>query len=328
MSHPTWLTVLLLLAGTGVITATLLDAFRTILGASGMGRLSRTWSQALWRGGLALHRRRRAHTLLAALGPAILVLTILVWYSLLKLGGWLILTAAPGSVVSSSTGAYADGWQRLYFVATSTSGLGYGDLVPIGPPWTIVATTLSLLGTIVLTMSLSYVLSVLGAAVRRRSTASSVLALGETPTEVVRRATSGSDAATTRGHLLTLAAALGEGAEQHRAFPVLRFFHAATPERSTPRAALLLGDATHLLGRLPADRRPGEGVLAALQHAVGTTAEVEPAPPEAADGADSRERLATMADELGCEDDEIGLRDYLETRRRLVAACRDDGWEE
>lgn len=123
-------------------------------------------------------------------------------------------TANPGSVVSSSTRAAADSVQTLYFVPVTVSGLGYGDLVPSGWPWTTFATALSLSGTIVLTGSLSYIISVVGASIRRRAYAQSVFGLGADPEAIIPRLRLDHPLESMHNHLAGVTSSLSEISEQ------------------------------------------------------------------------------------------------------------------
>lgn len=93
---------------------------------------------------------------------------------------FMVLAAHPGSVIDSTTKAPANAIEILYFTSATISSLGYGEWVPSGPPWTFISTLATLAATIVVTVSLSYVLSVVSAAVERRGLAAGIFAMGKT----------------------------------------------------------------------------------------------------------------------------------------------------
>ncbi len=318
--------------GLAVILVIFVDVFLTILSTSRDGPFTRGWSQPVWRLALSVHRRRPIHRALALTGPAIVILTILGWYSGMVLGTWLVLAAHPGAVVSSSTGSHADPTGLWYFVTTTLSSLGYGDLIPSGLPWTLFSTSTTVLTTMVLTISLSYVISVISAAIKRRSMASSIRALGSSPPEVVRHAQLGEPGHSMHTHLTSVASAVSEAAEQQLAYPVLRYFHSARLEVAAAPAVLLLADAILLLEHLPEDHRISPGLSAILRSAVETYAGVKTTGgAEESSHPGTADSLREQAHRLGIDtsagsDFDTALGDHLVRRGRLVAACVNDGW--
>lgn len=165
------------IACTLLIAFVLWDVFITVFSPGGAGPLTGFWTERVWKSLLVIHRQRPIHRLLALAGPHMLLCGILLWYTLSGAGLFFLLSAHPESVVTSITGKQADMVQKLYFVGTTITSLGYGDLVPQSAPWSVICTLFTLAGTIVLTISLSYVLSVLMASVERRRTAHSIYGL-------------------------------------------------------------------------------------------------------------------------------------------------------
>lgn len=170
------------------------------------------------------------HGLLGLAGPLVIATTMLLWYALLVLSGVLLFSATGGSVLRSASGDPAGGAEVPSFVTTTLSSVGYGDLVPAGPGWTVVATTLALLATMVLTLSLSYVISVVGAALSRCTTAASLQALGGTPAQLVTHTLLDEERGTMTGQLVTCAGSVQQVAAQQRTYPVLAFFRAGLVE--------------------------------------------------------------------------------------------------
>lgn len=326
------MSVLSTVLGFGVLAVTVVDVFLTILGGHSAGSVTKCWSALVWRAMLAAHERRPAHHALNLAGPFIVVLTVVLWYLGLILGAWLILAAHPGSVVSNSTRAPADLIQVFYFVPGTVSGLGYGDLVPSRWPWTALATTVSLAGAIVLTSSLSYIISVVGAAIRRRTYALSVHGLGEAPTTIIPRLRLEDPRESMRDYMTTITSSLTEVAEQQLTYPVLRYFHTVRQEASPAVATLVLADTAYLLAHLPPALRPGPGLSALLESAITGFADAKHV--RHTSSRDTRERTDTMiqhAQSLGLDTSDgssftTELDEYLERRDHLVAACRDDGW--
>ncbi len=320
------------LVGLGLLLVTALDVFLTILGGHTAGPATRLWTAALWRGVLALHERRPAHAMLTLVGPVMVLLTVLFWYAGLVLGAWLILATHPGSIVSNSTRLPADLMQTAYFVPVTVSGLGFGDFVPSGWPWTLLTTSVSLAGAIVLTCSLSYVIAVVGAAVRRRTYALSVFGLGDGPSQMVARLRLEEPRESMHDYLTTVASSLTETAEQQLTYPVLRYFHTRRKEASPAVATLALADSVFLLAQKPPVQRPGPGLAALLDSALDSFAGIKDvsgtsdvAPHEHATVM-TRHAANLGLDTASGSPFALGLDDYLERRDQLVSACRNDGW--
>lgn len=324
------MTVLLSVLGWSLVVLVVWDAFVTILRIDGPGPLTHAWSQPTWRVLLAVHRRRRIHRLLAVAGPAITILTIVLWFAGLVLGTWLVLRAAPGSVVLATGRVPAGPLDLAYYVPVALTGLGYGDYVPAGPPWTFVTGALTFVATTLLTLAVSYLVSVISAALQRRTTASSVFALGEDPETVARRL--GEDPGSWAGpYLAGLAGDVSQVAAQQRAFPVLRYFHSADPRHSPALATLLLADAAHLLRSRPGEGLPA-GLAAVVDSAVGDLVDVKAVGAAALDEEHEERVLVGAACRLGIPTGEgtpfrTRWREHAQVRQDLARAVADDGWD-
>ena len=324
------MTVLLSVLGWSLVVLVVWDAFVTILRIDGPGPLTHAWSQPTWRALLAVHRRRRIHPLLAVAGPAITILTIVLWFAGLVLGTWLVLRAAPGSVVLATGRVPAGPLDLAHYVPVALTGLGYGDYVPAGPPWTFVTDVMTFVGTTLLTLAVSYLVSVISAALKRRTTASSVFALGQDPETVARHL--GEDPGSWAGpYLAGLAGDVSEVAAQQRAFPVLRYFHSADPQRSPALATLLLADAVHLLRSRPDHGLPA-GLAAVVDSAVRDLVDVKTVGAVALDEEHEERALVGAAHRLRIPTSEgspfrTRWREHAQVRQDLARAVADDGWD-
>lgn len=307
----------------------LFDVFITVFTASSSGPLTRWWNSVMWKGLLFVHKRRRVHTLLALAGPFMLVVTILLWYALLGLSLFISLAAHPGSVIDSATDLPVNLLQKFYFVGTTITSLGYGDLIPSGPPWTVICTLCTLMGTVVITISLSYVLSVLMAAIEGRKLAQSIFSLGSTVPEIISNVRLHEDRNSLKNYILNISSEIDSQALKHLAYPILKFFHAKRPESSISMAVLLLSDTFFVLKIVPENLRPPIGVQKVVQGSISNYLGFR--------GRSLREEgeipqyLIEAAYEVGGpketnQEDQEALADYAPTRNKIVALCREDGW--
>jgi hypothetical protein len=308
----------------------MLDVFITVFSSNGAGPLTKIWYLLAWRGLLAIHKHRTIHRLLSLAGPLMLVTSVLLWYAMLAVALFLALASLPGLVVNNITGEPASLWEIAYFVSTTISSLGYGDLVPSGFPWTIISTISTLGGTIIITISLSYVLSVLAAAIDRRKLAQGIFGLGETAPEIIEHAKLHDPQQSLKNYILNLTSQIDHQALRHSAYPILNYFHSSSAQLSPSRAILLLSDTFFLLSILPEEKRPPAGVLYIVDGSIAKY--VEYSKPNLIDRTGQQlDHLRDTAHALGVtstEKLEGALEDYLPRRNLLVAICKEDGWHE
>ena len=253
------LTVLL---GALLVAGMLLDALWTTLAPHGAGPLSKRVARAWWSVSLALHKRIGAHGLLAFAGPALLVVAFFVWVAGLW-GGWtLIFSADAGAVVDSTSKAPASLAGRIYYVGFVLFTLGTGDYVPVGGVWEVLSAVASLNGLFVVTLAITYMLSVLSAVTAKRQLAGSIFSLGDTPADLVRKAWDGQGFKGLDQHLPALAASLEHHTQRHLAYPILHYFHSTGRQTALGPAVAVLDEALLLLAEgVEAKVRPAPAVI-------------------------------------------------------------------
>lgn len=322
----------MVLAGLALIALPLVDAFMVMLAQRGGGPVTNAWTRPVWKACLALHRRRPMHRVLALVGPAMLVLTIVAWYVLLAVGWALLFMSDPDSVVSTSTGLPPAPEDRAYFVGVTLTGIGYGEYVPHGMPWTLLAHTGAFTATFLITTSLSYIMPVLAAAIERKQLARDIFSVGADASEMLARSWTGPGAGALDDYWTSVASKLNDHALRHEAYPILHFFHNATREESPSLAALHLSDALFLAEQIVGGGPP-EPVVRTARRALDHFAEIKTnrmaGEPESSL---EHERLSTdtlrglgvtpvpdaaFASALG---------DYEQQRKRMVTLCAEDGW--
>ncbi len=324
--------VILVVVGLVLIALPLADAFMVMLALRGGGPVTNAWTRPVWKLCLAIHRRRPMHRVLALVGPAMLVLTIVVWYVLLAAGWVVLFLSDPESVVSAKTGEAPAPANRAYFVGVTLTGIGYGDYVPRGMPWTVLAHTGAFTATFLITTSLSYIMPVLSAALERKQLARDIFSVGSGAREIVERSWSGPGAGTLDDYWIGVVSRLNHHAQRHEAYPVLHYFHSATREESPALAALHLSDALFLAEQIDGGA-PAEPVVRTARRALDHFAEMKnmrvAGEPEAAL---EHERLSTQTLRglgLGTVDEEAfgrALGEYEEQRKRMLMLCAEDGW--
>ncbi len=159
-------------AGTILILYVLRDIFHTLWHPSGFGALSRRIFMITWR--LAKLRKRQSGSTELA-GPLALLATLGTWASL-SIGGFVLiyLPRMPddfffGSSLEPQASSHILASLYLSLVAVGT--LGLGDIVPATPLMRIAVPMEALVGFVLLTAGISWVLQLYPALVRRRALA-------------------------------------------------------------------------------------------------------------------------------------------------------------
>lgn len=282
--------ILLAAAGALLIVGALADALATTLvPGGGGGPLTRLLMRGL-AGGLRRLPRPRRPWLLSLTGPLVLLATFLAWNLLVWLGWWLVFSSTDGAVRDATTSAPASATGRAYFAGYVVFTLGIGDLVPGAGLWRLLTVLATFLGLALVTLAITYLVSVLSAAVSRRALALQVTAQGGTGPLLVERHWQDGWSSLDQP-LQQLTSQVLSVTEQHLAYPVLHAFASASPEASAPRAMAALDDALVLLTEaVVPDRRPARAVTdplrVALEHYAQTvtgTGERTGDPPPAPD---------------------------------------------
>jgi hypothetical protein len=158
--------------GVTVVLATLRDVFHTLWHPSGHGGLGRKVLAAIWRVGRPGHGHRGVRALA---GPLAMTLVVMAWVTLIVLGWTLIYWPQldDGFFISESLKQTTRGGllDALYLSMVTLATLGFGDIVPTAE-WLRVAVPLqAMLGFVLLTAVVTWVLQVYPALTRRRALA-------------------------------------------------------------------------------------------------------------------------------------------------------------
>jgi hypothetical protein len=262
--------MLILPIGIALVALAIVDALWTTLWVNGGGGpLSSRLAGGLWWGLRRATREERAWPLSLA-GPVVLVAVVLGWVGLLWAGWTLIFASDPAALSYSGTGTVPDAAGRAYFTGYTLFTLGIGNIVPRRGAWEIVTVVASGSGMLLITLGISYVLSVLGAVVNGRAFAASVGGLGDDAEQIVSRAWDGERYSGLTPALSTLGSQLDTITQQHLAYPVLHFYHARDVGAAPASAVAVLDEAlTVLRFGVPAACRPPETVLEGTRSSVG-----------------------------------------------------------
>ena len=321
---------LYLVIGVVLLVGTLVDVLWTTLWPDGAsGPLSGVLTTVIWRSTRWVGRFWDRATSLA--GPFVLAATLLMWIALLW-AGWVFVFASDEGSLIPSTGIGVTWTGRVYFVAYSMFTMGNGDFSPAEGWWQIATSLTTATGMVIVTLSVTYVLSVVSAVAQKRAFAASVTGLGATAEDFVVAAWDGEDFHSLDLTLNSLSSELALLADQHKSFPVLHYFHAAERTDASAVAVAVLDEALTILDAgvngcewnpvtFKSTRSSVDNYLSTLRTAYLRPAdEAPPAPPlgpvrsagiPTVDDREFRERVGQLSDR----------------RRSLLGVVRGDAWE-
>lgn len=323
--------ILQAISGIALLALLFADMTQTVLGVHSHRQLSRRLSTLIWRLLNGIHKRRHSQRLLALAGPLIILVYFIVWFAMLWAGWSLIFASGEDNVVHGATGEPPpDLSSFLGFVGVSVVTLG-GEYVPRGSLWQMLTVVVSLNGFLMVTLMISYLVSVITAVLNARAFASQVGGLGRKPTYFVLAGWDGESLRSLDAPLSHLNDRLAIMSEHYVAYEVIRYYHAHSMLQSAAWGVVLLDEALTLLrfGIEPA-ARPSVAVLHSLRATVQTfidrlpSEDVQPAidVPPAPNLGPLREAGIPLTDEAEFR---AALKVLSDRRRRLLGLIRSDG---
>jgi hypothetical protein len=171
--------------GAALVLVALTDIFRTLWHPRGFGGLARGVFTTVWRVTRPLSRGDRSSEVA---GPLALVLTVVVWTSLIVLGwGLVYLPTLPDGFrdTGDEPGVMTGLATAIYVSLVSLGTLGLGDIAPVTPWLRILVPLQALVGFILLTAAISWVLELYPALARRRALARRLSGLARTDTRPI-----------------------------------------------------------------------------------------------------------------------------------------------
>jgi len=323
--------VLPLAIGAALLVLAVVDLLWTTLWSDGgAGPLSARLTGWTWDGLSAVGGSRSR--LLSLAGPLVLTLTLAAWIGLIWIGWTLVFAGGDPSLADTRDAGPISWAERFYFVAYTLFTMGNGDFTPTSGVWQIATSLTTASGMLFVTMGVSYVVSVLGAVVDKRSFASSVTGIGTRSEEFVADGWNGEDLDQLDLPLDTLGSDVSRLSKQHKAYPVLHYYHSEDPEDASAMAVAVFDEALTLLRfGVPAEHRPNDplidaarsstlGYLQTLSSIAVESADETPPPPDLDRLQEAG--IPTVSDEEFAD----ALEDLSERRRKLLGAVTADEW--
>ncbi|MEP7037889.1 MAG: ion channel [Acidobacteriota bacterium] len=231
-------------AGLVLLALVFYDIYATILrGTKHSGLFSRFLNRGLWRGVAVLTQnlnRRLRHRILAAIGPLLMPLLISIFIVMLLTGFALIYMPRmeTGFKINDAVGGSLI-FKAFYFSGITLLTIGYGDILPITDTTRVVAIVEGASGIGIISLSITYLLTVYGALERKRAVA----------LKFYHQARQGADISGfiashfSRGRFYSLTESLREATrdlqeslESHLEHPIIHYFHSVEVYKGLPRA--------------------------------------------------------------------------------------------
>ncbi len=234
--------------GISLILMVVHDVYATILHGRGRtGPVSEALNHTVWYVArliaLRLPRSRR-HRFLNLFGPALLPALVVIYILLLAVGYALIYyPRMPGSFTVDPQATNAQWIESIYFSGTTLTTVGYGDIAPRTMVMRFVALVESASGFALISLAVTYLLTVYSSLQRKRAVALSLYHQSEEGADVARFITHHFVQNRFVGLELTLQLAardLNEMLEAHFEHPVIHYFHPIEVYRNMPRVLFIL----------------------------------------------------------------------------------------
>lgn len=260
----------LLIGGLAVVIFVSVDILWSTISTKGGGPLTMAVTTGCWKVARVSFRFViRRHRVLESSALVTMVVTFLVWVAGIWLGWTMVFSADAQLVIYQMTDEPAVWTDRFYFAGMVLLTLGTGDVVAGGSGWRMLSMVASFNGLVVITLTITYLMSVISAAIEKRKLALSIDALGGSAREILKSGWDGSGFGALDDKLQLIADDLMMHAERHLAYPVLQFFHPKNPWASLPVSVAKLDDLTTLMSRcLTDDTRYNRTTVRALRRAV------------------------------------------------------------
>lgn len=208
-----------------IYIAVISDIVITTLTMKGGGWMTSRLCHWLWRLALNICGRDGKSKALTHTGYVLLVIIVLVWVLMLNFSFSLVLMGQIDSIIDATTKLPATDWEKVYYSGYVLSTLGIGDYVPSTNTWRLVTNLYAFTGLIFITMSVTYFIPVLSAVIKQRKLGINISGLGDSPQEVILNAWNGQNFDFLKFQLLNLSDELVDHNQNHRAYPIIHYFH-------------------------------------------------------------------------------------------------------
>jgi hypothetical protein len=250
------------ISGLLIVTVVMLDMLWTTLWIDGAaGPVTNFITVIVWK----FHRNTLGkinNKILSISGALLLFKVVASWITLIFIGWLLVFLSYDYSVIDSRTEAPSNFVDKIYFVAYSLFTLGNGDLKPAKGWWQIATPCITATGFFSITLAVTYILSVISAAVNKRNVAGKIASIGLTAQDFVINLWQSRSYNSIDLQLANFASHLNMLHEQHKAYPILHYFHTSECSKSTAFSISVLDDALSIFEYgITEDLKPSQSII-------------------------------------------------------------------
>lgn len=314
-----------------LIFISLYDFYITTLTVAGSGPLSKRVARFTWRVFIRIHHWRGTQGVLSAAGPSIILILIFIWFSLCWLGWFLVFCGTETAVVSANTLFPATLIERAYYAGYTLITIGYGDFKTPYSFEQLSSVIAGFNGFFLISLSITYSVPVVSAAVSKRKLALQISAIGLTTAQIVEHGKGSGDFTFLSKQLQEMTSSIADITEQYLAYPVLHYFHnyyrptvfTLNMVRLDEAITLVTQAFPTLSGDVKMQFRASQYVmdsfLDTLEHSYIKRGDVMPPPPDC-HGIYALHDATYSGEELMARIQQQGR------RKRLLAFVKDGGW--
>lgn len=323
--------IVLLVAGIILLILVTTDLLTTILRMSGGGLISNFVSQYMWNLMFWLSKKNARSKFLNLAGFFILIGLVLTWLLLIWIGFSLVYLSNFDSVVDASTQFSVGTIENIYFVGYTLSSLGNGDLKAGSDLWRIVTNIMSFYGFFFITLTITYILPVLDAAVKKRTLSAYIYQLGKTPDEILINGWNGKNFDVLYNHIENLHLLILEHSERHLAYPVLHYFHSRFPKYAAPLNLAMLDEVITIQEAFQLDKSDKAYNWNILRQSLNSFLDIiikeKPENGEDVPAFPYREKLNSIPFSASEEEEQNKLDSLRDRRKLLLNLIERDGWD-
>lgn len=322
--------IIFLILGLTLLIIVSIDFLTTILEMGGGGLISNFVTKGFWNLMFVISRKDARSELLSKAGFLMLIVLLLSWLCLIWLACSLIFFSDYDSVVNSASNLPVDKLKKIYFVGYTLSSLGNGDLKAGSDIWRLFTNIVSFYGFFFITLTITFLLPVLDAAIKKRALSAYIYQMGRTPDEIIRNGWNGQNFGMLYAQFTTLHAMILEHTERHLAYPVLHYFHSPHPKFSAPLTLAILDEAITIQETYQLDTSTQSYNWKILRQSINSYLDVLAGQDSKADKEDPpfpyREKISALNFDVAIIDEKHKLDQLSNRRKSLVRLIKRDGW--
>lgn len=196
----------------------------------------------------------------------IIAIMIISWILLIWIAVALIYSFEYNSVINAETKIPAKFDEKIYFVGYTISTLGLGDYQPNGTVWRLFTSVVSLMGFMVLTISITYIVPVINSIIEKQTLTLQIASLGKTTQEILQNGYNGRNFEDLSNEFSDLSNSIFKHAKNHSAYPVLHHVHNSNKDENTILKLVSLDEAcTVLFYHIPQEKCFHDNTLSQLR---------------------------------------------------------------